>query len=369
VHWVVTQPYQASRLLPAAGFDWLQAPVMPEQRRDGPPLNYADILLRFGYANGTDLLGLVVAWRELLRLTGARVVLADHAPTAILAARTLGLPVMLFGSGFFAPPQVIRRPTCGPGRMSPRSYLLVRGRDRLADINAVLRASKGPPLIATSPSFSWSPKTACRLSRAGPLSSAGRPATGACCPPRQRRTGELARRRPGPKVFSYLRPETPMSIRHCTRSTDCLSILIYAPGLPEDMIRRYALAAPRLFSRPVDLNKVAAKPIAGLTYASPATTTAFLMAGKPVLMMPGHLEQFLFARRVEEMGAGLDPEPGTGAGRSSPAMLQRSARPGPGAPTHGPSRRKYANFDQNAAVIAHCRRIEELACTGQRNGS
>jgi hypothetical protein len=62
---------------------------MPEQQREGPPLNYADILLRFGYADSNDLLGLVVAWRELMRLTGFELVLADHAPTAILAARTL----------------------------------------------------------------------------------------------------------------------------------------------------------------------------------------------------------------------------------------------------------------------------------------
>jgi UDP:flavonoid glycosyltransferase YjiC (YdhE family) len=120
VHWVVTHPHQAARLLPKAGFDWLQAPTMPEQQREGPPLSYADILLRYGYADSNNLLGLVVAWRELLRLTGANVVLADHAPTAILAARTLDIPVMLFGSGFFAPPpRYIRRPTCGRGHRCP----------------------------------------------------------------------------------------------------------------------------------------------------------------------------------------------------------------------------------------------------------
>jgi UDP:flavonoid glycosyltransferase YjiC (YdhE family) len=74
-------------------------------------------------------------------------------------------------------------------------------------------------------------------------------------------------------------------------------------------MQRYA--APHLaFSPvPVDLNKVARQADAGLTYASPAATVAFLMAGKPVLMMPGHLEQFLFAKRVEEMGAGLIQNP------------------------------------------------------------
>ena len=92
IRWVVAQATPAARLLAQEGFTWLQAPTCQEMPRAGPPLSYNDILLRFGYANGEDLLGLVVAWRELMRLTGAQAVLADHAPTAILAARTLEFP-------------------------------------------------------------------------------------------------------------------------------------------------------------------------------------------------------------------------------------------------------------------------------------
>jgi UDP:flavonoid glycosyltransferase YjiC (YdhE family) len=80
VQWVVAQPHRAARLLPAAGFDWLQAPLMPEVLQKAPPLNYADILLRFGYAQPQALFGLIVAWRKLMGLTRANIVLADHAP-------------------------------------------------------------------------------------------------------------------------------------------------------------------------------------------------------------------------------------------------------------------------------------------------
>lgn len=95
VQWVVTDTTAAARLLDDAGFTWLQAPRLDETRRPGPPLTYADILLRFGYGRSSDLLGLVglvgllglvMAWRELMRLTGAQWVLADHSPTALLAA-------------------------------------------------------------------------------------------------------------------------------------------------------------------------------------------------------------------------------------------------------------------------------------------
>src|SRR5438477_13210418 len=98
VQWVVTQTGPAARLLRREGFAWLQAPHASEIALKNPPLNYADILLRFGYANAEDLMGLVVAWRELYRLGGAQLVLADHAPTAVLAARSIGLPAMLFSN-------------------------------------------------------------------------------------------------------------------------------------------------------------------------------------------------------------------------------------------------------------------------------
>ena len=100
VNWVVTHPHQAARLLHQAGFDWMQAPMRPEQRRDGPPLNYGDILLRFGYADSDDLLGLVVAWRTLLQLPGTpRPDAADALACAICHAHSgHGLGAMI-GAG------------------------------------------------------------------------------------------------------------------------------------------------------------------------------------------------------------------------------------------------------------------------------
>ncbi|MBK8119318.1 MAG: hypothetical protein IPK39_08995 [Sulfuritalea sp.] len=83
VHWMVTQPAVVGDFLAGAGFTGFAAPSVPEATRPGPPLTYADILLRFGYAEPRALFGLVGGWREAMRLTGARLVLADHAPTAL----------------------------------------------------------------------------------------------------------------------------------------------------------------------------------------------------------------------------------------------------------------------------------------------
>jgi len=172
----------------------------------------------------------------------------------------------------------------------------------------------------------------------------------------------------GPRVFSYLRPDTP----HVEAALNALhglpgSILIYAPGLPDDLIRRYSAPHIAFSPRPVDLNKVAAQAEAGLTYASPAATIAFLMAGKPVLMMPGHLEQFLFAKRVEEMGAGLIQSPEEAPNNLGAMLRQVLADPAFRANATAFAH-KYANFDQNAVVTHMVARIEELANVGYLSG-
>lgn len=360
VHWAVSHPHQAARLLPKAGFDWLQAPTMAEQKRAGAPLSYADILLRFGYADGTDLLGLVVAWRELLRLTGAKMVLADHAPTAILAARTLDIPVMLFGSGFFAPPPVHPTPNMRPWSPVPAEQLLATDQLALRSINAVLAGYGRPPLEAIAQLFQVAENSLLSFPELDHYPTRG-PARYWGMLPAAVAADSSWPAAPGARVFAYLRPETP----HLEAALQALhglqgSVLIYAPGLPPELIQRYAASHISFSLLPVDLNQVARQADAGLTYASPAATVAFLMAGKPVLMIPGHLEQFLFAKRVEDMGAGLIQNPEQPPHKLTSMLQQVLANPGFRA-NAGAFAAKYANFDQNAVMTHIVARIEELA--------
>lgn len=362
VHWVVTHPHQAARLLPAAGFDWLAAPVMPEQRRSGPPLNYADILLRFGYADANDLLGLTVAWRELLRLTGAHVVLADHAPTAILAARTLGLPVMLFGSGFFAPPPQSPTPAMRTWESVPVAQLQTLDDLALAGMNAVLAHFGSAPLLSVSALFDVAESALLTFpeldhyAQRGPAKYWGTlPAAVAAAPQWPPLPHAGAQR-----LFAYLRPES----AHCEAALQALAlsgaaVLVFAPGLPEAVRARYAGAHVCFAEQPVDLSTVAREADAALTYASLAATIAFLFAGKPVLMLPGHLEQYLFARRVEEIGAGVliapDRPPDGLAERLRQVLVVPAYRQNAQA-----FAAKYAAFDQSRVVENLVHRIEEL---------
>jgi UDP:flavonoid glycosyltransferase YjiC (YdhE family) len=136
-------------------------------------------------------------------------------------------------------------------------------------------------------------------------------------------------------------------------------VLIYAPGLPVELIRRFTSPEIRFSPVPVDLNQVARQADAGLTYASPAATVAFLLAGKPVMMLPGHLEQFLFAKRVEELGAGLVQNPELPPDEL-PAMFRRVLHEPGFRAGAGAFAKKYANFDQGTVLGNIVTRIEEL---------
>lgn len=360
VHWAISQPALVGEFLDRAGFPWIPAPHFVELSRPGPPISYADILLRFGYAHTDTLLGLVGAWREVMRLTGASVVLADHAPTAVLAARTLNLPVMLFSNGFTVPPARCPLPNMRPWINIPHKTLTSLDSDALASINPVLARYGRPDLPQLASLFDVAEQALLTFpeldhyaergaaSYWGSLPSAG---NGRPCvwPPGT-----------GTRVFAYLR-------RECVHHAAMLDALVawrqptvvYAPGLPTATRSRFSATHLIYLDQPADIGQMTREADIAVTYSSLATTTAFLLAGKPLLLLPFHLEQYLVSRRIEEMGAGvlINPEqaPGDLVGKLKALVSQTS---------FGENARafaaKYAAFDQGSVIANLIRRIDDL---------
>jgi UDP:flavonoid glycosyltransferase YjiC (YdhE family) len=360
VHWMVTQPTVAGDLLANEGFTWIAAPTVQESIRPGPPLTYADILLRFGYADPRALFGLVGAWREAMRLTGAELVLADHAPTAVLAARTLGLPVMLFSNGFTAPPRRSPLPNMRPWSPVPEQTISQLDFAALAAVNTVLARHHCAPMkqladlfevaeeaLVTFPELDhYADRGPARYWGSLPSAGAGRPV--------EWPTGE------GKRVFAYLRPEC-MHHEALLVALHALgqSTAIYFPGMNPALQSRFAAPHMRFLDHPADMEQMTREADIGITYSSLATTTAFLLAGKPLLLLPWHLEQFMLARRVEEMGAGrlVNPEQPPGDLRAVLADLIDNPV------WRGNARAfaaKYAAFDQQAVTGNLVRRIAEM---------
>ena len=360
VSWAVTQTAPTAGLLAKEGFAWLQAPTSREVPREGPPLSYSDILLRFGYASGEELLGLVVAWRELLRLTGAQVVLADHAPTAILAARSLGIPVMLFSSGFCVPPRIRPLPNMRPWQELPPGQLEALDAPVLGSINAILERFGQPPLDAVARLFDVAEDTLLGFPELDHYAERGPARYWGNLPDAGVGIAPAWPDFPGKRIFAYLRAEFP----HHEPALAALHALgqpaiVFFPNVPRTLAERYA--APHLvFSEiPLDLAQTAREADAAVTYASLSTATRFLLMGKPLLLLPGHLEQYLLARRVEEMGAGLL----INAEQSSvelPQKLRQILFEADFTLNAQAFAQKYAAFPQETVIGHLVRRIEQL---------
>ncbi|HEX5634945.1 MAG TPA: hypothetical protein VFX50_16995 [Gemmatimonadales bacterium] len=142
-------------LLPeTTAYDVFQAPrVEREGLGSLRPVSYAEILLGCGYADPAVLTRLLEGWRSHFSKWKPDLVVADFAPTALLAARTLGIPRVSYGNGFFNPP---RKSPLPPFRVDePVDPARVARADAaaLASVNAALAAMGCPPLERLAQQF------------------------------------------------------------------------------------------------------------------------------------------------------------------------------------------------------------------------
>lgn len=74
----------------------------------GHTASYAEILALSGFARKPDLEAGVAAWDDLFELIKPSVLVADHSPVAVLAARGR-VPTLVTGNAFNAPPARIKQ--------------------------------------------------------------------------------------------------------------------------------------------------------------------------------------------------------------------------------------------------------------------
>lgn len=359
VHWAVTQPASVGEFLATQNFSCVAAPVVPEVQRDGPPLSYADILLRFGYGSSSTLFGLVGAWRELMRLTGAQMVMADHAPTAVLAARTLGLPVMLFSNGFTVPPRHSPLPNMRPWAEVSQQVLVDLDRAALRNVNQVLNRFRLAPLPHLANLFDVAEESLISFPELDHYADRG-PARYWGSLPSAGGGVRLSWPGDGTKVFAYLRREA-IHAESALAALHALGhpTLVYFPELPKEFADRFSAPHLRFSTQAADIDQMTQEADLAITYSSLATTTAFLLAGKPLLLLPTHLEQYLVARRVVDMGAGAVVSPEAPVGDLVPLIAELLSNPGYRQNAQAFAA-KYAKFDQQAVISNLVRRVGEV---------
>ena len=112
VHIAAANAPLSEQALGGAGIRVLPCPRLPiSGKRLKVPCTFSDVLHDCGYSSAERVTEAVGEWRKLIDWVAPDVVLADYSPTAMLAARVRGLPVVVTGSGFVCPPDVAPLPS------------------------------------------------------------------------------------------------------------------------------------------------------------------------------------------------------------------------------------------------------------------
>ena len=268
-----------------------------------PPLNYAEILMRYGYLEPAMLKAMLTAWQSLLRATAADILIADHAPTALLAARLLGLPRAVVGGPFNVPPAAEPTSNMRPWVAVPPQRLADSDRRVLDVINGALPAGRN--IDALHRIFDGAMRMLAGVPELDPygardpddylgLQALSTGYAEPVWPP-----GE------GPRIFAYLNPNYP----HLERALQALAssrarVLAYVFGGNTALMQKYAGASLQFSPQPLDFRRVIADCDLCVCHGNSGTTLGMLSGGRPVLVLPMHLEHFLLGKSVERAGAG-----------------------------------------------------------------
>ncbi|WP_020484129.1 glycosyltransferase [Methylomonas sp. MK1] len=305
VFFVVRDTAVAAQLLTPEGFAYAQAPVNVDKKRLPHPVNYAEILIASGYADPAVLLGLVQGWISLIRLFKADLIVVDHAPTALVAARLTALPAITIGTGFEIPPNCLPLPSIRPWETIPTERLLRAEEYVLERLNALATFLKGGTIERITDLFQGARKV---LATFAELDHYGtREGENYVGPLYTGTTGQLItwHQIDKPHVFAYLRPDAP-GFENLLKALSKLSaeVIVVAPGIKPAHIQAFATLNLRILTQPVQTEQLFKMTDCAVTTGGTGTVSQCLLAGIPLLLVPQNVEQFLMSLRVEVLGAG-----------------------------------------------------------------
>lgn len=288
-----------------------QAPLWLGQVTNLPdPISYPELLMRFGYLNAVALTGIARAWRHLLDVLRPDLLVLDHAPTALLATRGLRVPRINLGDGFCIPPQARPIPHFRWWQRENMLRLADSEQHVLTTANAVLLALDAPPLMGMADLAACDDQLFCAFSEAdhypdhhanriqsdfiGPLFSLGQGAP------------VVWPQAEGPRIFAYLKAGYGQ-LDNVLASLQGLNtpVLVHVPGASRKTMQTHTSAHMVFSATPLDMEAVRTTCDLALCHGGAGTTAALLLAGKPLMLLPMHMEQAMTAKRLEGLGVAV----------------------------------------------------------------
>ena len=360
----VSDTRMATQILGPTGIPFVQAPMCRHNARTTQPLaSYAEMLIASGYGEQDALRGLIGGWLGLYDLFRPDVVIIDYAPTALLAARIQEIPTVLLGSGFELPPPSSPLPSFRIAEKIPIERLLLAEDVVLRNINHILASFHVHSLSQCADIFQGEHKiltTFPELDHYGARS--GQIYVGPIYDIPQAHPAQWHKESAGVRIFAYLRPWVP-NVEELLLALKAIgaNVICAFPGATLSLIQRFQTPFMQIFPAPVSIEPLLSSSDLIIGYGSGLVASA-LLAGAPLLLVPQWTEQYLTAKRVEALGAGLMVQ-GKPTQRAYSSMIGTLLQPTFRAAAKCFAE-KYSSFDNEEAITRIVDIIQGVAAQG-----
>ena len=358
--WALSNTAPAATLLKGGAAAVVQAPRFAGEMTGlpEPQLAYSEVVMRYGYYTGQLLLPLLQGWRELIERAAPDLVITDHAPTALLAARSLGLPVARIGTGFCCPPRQEPEPPLmswmqpAPERRAESAQVV------LGSINGALAAFGAQPLAALSQMHAADEDFVTTYAGVDHYPERATPRWGVILGNDGGVTPQWSGQ--GRRVFAYLKGQQAQTLPllRALRRKHC-NVLAYCPGLAPDQRAMLEAQGLHFSEQPLDIDAAVAGCELVVCGGGHGTVCAALLGGRPLLIAPEMTEQGITAHNVERLGAGLTAVSGQEA-RYNGMITRLLLEPGFARAAHD-FRSRHGEMTQARIVGAIADRCIELA--------
>ena len=316
-----------------------------------PTLSFAHILYDAGFSDLDEMAGMCEGWRSIFRAVDPDVIVFDHSPTALLAARPFRAKRVTLGTGFFCPLDESPLQCLQPWIGADMTQAARDEQEILERINALLESWSQPPLTRVAGLFHPSDEhvlaTFAEMDHYQGRTGArywGAWSSGFGKPP-------VWPAGAGKRIYAYLKPfqELPKVLELVKQSG--APAIIYCDGIPLATQERYQAPTIRFENEPLDIHRTARECDFAILNANHGTAVV-------MLLVPIHVEQALLANAIMRMEAALGASP-TSA-QEIEIQFNRLVTTDLGRAGAGRFAAKYATVDPQRQIAAIIDRLEEL---------
>lgn len=251
-------------------------------------------------------MGRFQAWSSLYQMWRPDLIVSDHSPTAVFAAQQYrSAKLVMSGGGFAVPPDQHPFQAFPIAPLHTRDALLAEENALLEQhINPLMQAIGGTGFNRLCDAFRADARWLCLFKEidhyphreAENYLGTGHSTAG---------ESPLWPAGQGSKVFAYLKHHDDLEELLVLLRQLGLPTLIKGDRLPASIEQQFTGPSVKFADKMQDMTQVAEQCDLGITNGSASATAHFLLAGKPVLMMPMHIEQLMGAKAIERTGCGI----------------------------------------------------------------